>query len=198
MSAVTNAASLIDSRPGVCNTLRQLDYKREPSFINLCMEELQVCVECDTRLICKQFFASWNYFHRTSFLQQTREITDGVTWLPKGPAIAKGGAIIFSVSGPPSLLSVGYRVFLHRRYCNRSTKWIIHLHLMPRYSLSGTVSSHLHCQVLKHCLFQNIVFLAQTLITMYSVGTTSTVGRVSNLTSVFVILLFRERQTTWK
>jgi len=79
MSAVTNAASLIDSRPGVCNTLQQLDYKREPSFTHLFMEELQVCVVCDTRLICKQFFASWKYFHRTSFLQQTKEITDGVT-----------------------------------------------------------------------------------------------------------------------
>jgi len=80
MSTVTKAASLIDWRPGVCNTLRQLDYKRQPSFTHLFVEELQVCVECDTRLICcKQFFASWNYFHRTSFLQQTREITDGVT-----------------------------------------------------------------------------------------------------------------------
>jgi hypothetical protein len=58
MSAVTNAASLIDSRPGVRNTLRQLHYKREPSFTHLFMEELQVCIECETRLICKQFCAS--------------------------------------------------------------------------------------------------------------------------------------------
>jgi hypothetical protein len=145
MSAVTNAASLIDSRPGVCNTLRQLGCKREHSFTHLFMEELQVCVECDTRLICKQVCASWNFFQRIRFLQQTREITHGVTWLPKGPAIANGGAIIFSVSGPPSLLSIGYRVFIHRRYCNRSTKWIIYLPLMPRYSLSGTLLPHLHC-----------------------------------------------------
>jgi hypothetical protein len=40
MIAVTNAASLIDSGQGVCNTLRQLDYKREPSFTHLFMEEL--------------------------------------------------------------------------------------------------------------------------------------------------------------
>jgi hypothetical protein len=171
MSAVTNAASLIYSRPGVCNTLRQLDYKREPSFTHLFMEELQVCIECDTRLICRQFCAGWNYFQRTGFLQQTREITDGVTWLPKGPASANGVAIIFSVSGPPSLLSIRYRVFFHRTHCNRSTKRIIHLTLMPRYSLSGTLLPYLHCQVLNHYLFQNIMFLAQKFVTMYSAGT---------------------------
>jgi hypothetical protein len=78
MSVVTNAASLIDSGPGGCNTLRKLEYKREPSFTHLFMEELQFYIQCDTLLIFNQFCASWNYFQRTGFPQQTKGINCGV------------------------------------------------------------------------------------------------------------------------